>query len=144
MRKDALNLTAHESLLMVVRPIRARELDMVRFLFQDSVADAVRSQPDLIGLGVVGFVGIDDLGVSGGKLWQHRPIILAGRADDGGADQLMFAIAADVGFVAVEALVVFAGVAGIGIGGTAFARGLGVRTFTAGFDQGWRPPASRV
>src|SRR5207249_3155195 len=99
------------------------------------VADAARSQPRLIGLGVVGFVGVDHLAVGRRNLRQDRAVILAGRADQGRANQLMLPVAADVGFVAVEALVVFARVTGVGIRRAAFARGLSGGTFAAGFHQ---------
>ena len=48
---------------MVVLPILGREMDVVRFLFQNPVLDAVRSQPGLVDFGVVDFVGVDHLGV---------------------------------------------------------------------------------
>lgn len=85
-RKDTLNLPAHETLLMVVLPILGGELNVVRFFFQNPISDAVRPQPRLIGLGVVGFVGIDDLGVGGRNLRQDLAVILAGRADHGRAN----------------------------------------------------------
>src|SRR5665213_2039875 len=136
MRKDALNLAAHETLLMVVLPILGGELDVARFFFQNAVLDAARPQPRLIGLGVVGFVGIDNLGVGGRNVRKNFAVILAGRADQGRADQLMLTVAADVGFVAIKTLVVFAGVTRVGIRRSSFARGLGGGTFAAGFHQG--------
>lgn len=102
---------------------------------------AARPQPHLIGLGVVGFVGINDFGVSGRNPREDRAVIRAGRADQGRANQLMFVVAADMRFVAIETLVVFAGVTGVSIGGAPFARGLGVGAFAAGFHPGSHPPA---
>jgi hypothetical protein len=63
MGKDALNLAAQEPLLLVALPIRGGELDVVRFLLQNAVKDTALPQPGSVGLGVVGFVGVDDLGV---------------------------------------------------------------------------------
>ena len=63
-------------------------------------------------------------------------VVGVGRADDGRADQLVFTIAADVSFVAVVALAVFARVAGVGIGSLTGARRLGIRPFAAGLHQG--------
>jgi hypothetical protein len=47
----------------------------------------------------------------------------------------MLAVSADMGFVTVEALVVFARVTRVGIRRATFARGLGVGAFTAGLHQ---------
>jgi hypothetical protein len=44
---------------LILHHLRSGELNMMRFLFQNPVADAACPQPRLIGLGIVGFVGID-------------------------------------------------------------------------------------
>jgi len=40
MGKDALNLSAHQTLLLIWLPVGGGELNVVRFLFQNPVADA--------------------------------------------------------------------------------------------------------
>jgi hypothetical protein len=48
MCKDAFNLPAHQTLLMIVLPILVGELDVVRFLFQDPVADGAGGNLEIV------------------------------------------------------------------------------------------------
>ena len=133
--KDPFDAAAHPALAPVLSPVVLGELDVVRAFLGDLTGDAVLPQPGVIGFRVVGFVRVKTGAVGRGDARQQVRVVGIGRTDDRGPNELMLAIAANVGFVAVVALAVFARVTRLGIRSLSSPRGLGVGTFAAGFDQ---------
>lgn len=66
--KDALNVPPHLTLPVVGRLVARREVDVMRFLFQNPVADAVRPQPCAVGFAIIRLVRIHGTRVGGRDL----------------------------------------------------------------------------
>src|SRR5439155_8599831 len=98
--KDPFNAAAHPALAPVLCPVLFGELDVVGTFFGNLTFDAMLLQPRVIGFGVVGFVGVKTGAVGRGDTFQPVRVVGVGRANDGGPNQLVFAVAADVRFVA--------------------------------------------